>query len=155
MPWTSTALRRGEPQNVHGPRPSLTQITFPQFKQLGAAVRRGWRAPMQLHARFLGSICRLLFVLISSDRIAASRSLSVADAPCIDVPPVMFIFVVFEDEGAGEDVRVEGVLLDLKSPIRAPAAEGGGLVVGAWIAEGVASREKALPAGVGFCDWVM
>jgi hypothetical protein len=41
------------------------------------------------------------------------------------------------------------VLFDvLKSEIREPAAEGGARGVGAWIAEGLGSREKAL-FGVG------
>lgn len=65
-------------------------------------------------------------MLISRLRIAASSSESTADAPCIDVPPVMLTFV-FELEGAGEDVRELGVLFDvLKSEIRGPEAEGGG-----------------------------
>jgi len=46
-------------------------------------------------------------------------------------------------EGIGEDVREAfrdvGLLLDLKSDIRVPAAEGGGRGVGAWIAEAEAA----------------
>lgn len=42
----------------------------------------------------------------------------------MDVPPVMLTFVGLEDGGAGEDVRVVGVLLDLKSDIRVPEAGG-------------------------------
>lgn len=46
----------------------------------------------------------------------------------MDVPPVMFTFVVLDEEvGAGEDVRVVGVLLDLKSDMRVPDADGGAL----------------------------
>lgn len=89
---------------------------------------------MQLHFRFSVSSIRELLVEISRLRIAASSSLSAEDAPCMDVPPVMFTFVF---EGAGEEVReafreveVE-LLLDLKSDIKVPAAEGGGLGMGA------------------------
>ncbi len=62
----------------------------------------------------------------------------------MDVPPVMFTFVDLEDEGVGEDVRVVGVLFDLKSEIKEPDAEGGCLGVGAWTADGLGSRENAL-----------
>lgn len=74
-------------------------------------------------------------MLISKLRIAASSSERTFDCPCIDVPPVIFTFV-FELEGAGDDVR-EGCREEafdfevLKSEIRGPAAEGGGLGVGA------------------------
>lgn len=65
----------------------------------------------------------------------------------MDVPPVMFTFVF---EGAGEEVREafleEELLLDLKSEIRAPAAEGGGLGIGAWMASGLGLRANALLA---------
>lgn len=53
----------------------------------------------------------------------------------------MFIFVF---DGAGEDVRDTGVLFDLKSEMRVPAAEGGARLVGAWMASGVGCRVKAL-----------
>lgn len=79
---------------------------------------------MQLHARFFESRRRVLFVLISRLRIAASSSVRTVEAPCMDVPPVMLTFVGLEDGGAGEDVRVVGVLLDLKSDIRVPEAGG-------------------------------
>jgi len=78
------------------------------------------------------------FVLISRLRIAASSSESTAEAPCIDVPPVMLTFV-FELEGAGEEVREVGIdFAVLKSEIRGPAAEavGVGWVLGwrpVWI----------------------
>ena len=87
-------------------------------------------------------------MLISRLRIAESSSESTVDAPCIDVPPVMFTFV-FELEGAGEEVR-EGFreeefdLEGLRSEIKGPAAEGGGLGTGAWMATGLDSRENAL-----------
>jgi hypothetical protein len=56
----------------------------------------------------------------------------------------MFIFV-FELEGAGEEVREVGVDFEvLKSDIRGPAAEGGALRIGAWIAAGLVWRAKAL-----------
>ena len=156
MDWISTALRRASPQNVHGPNPSFTQMTFPQFKQLGAAANRGCRAPMQLH--FLLSLSRsVLFVLISRLRIVASSSERTPLAPCMFVPPVMFTFV-FVVGGKGEDVR-EGfceALRDeeedfevLKSDIKEPAAEGGARGVGACIAAGFGSREKAFLTGEG------
>ena len=125
------AVKSGSPQNVQGPRPSLTQITLPQLRQLGAAVRRGWREPMQLQARLEGSRRRVLLVLISRVRMAASSSVRMVEAPCMEVPPVMFTFVGLEveddDGGAGDDVRVVGVLFVLKSDIRDPDAEGGAL----------------------------
>lgn len=85
---------------------------------------------MQLH--FLLSLSNSeLFVLISKLRIAASNSLSTADAPCMDVPPLMLTFVF----GAGDEVldrfREGGLLFDLKSDISEPAAEGGGRGTGA------------------------
>jgi hypothetical protein len=59
----------------------------------------------------------------------------------------MLTFVLF---GAGEDVRdvlwEEGLLFDLKSEISEPAAEGGGLGVGATMPEGWGSSVKALLA---------
>lgn len=74
----------------------------------------------------------MLLVDISRERMAASSSVSTVDAPCMDVPPVMLTFVAF---GAGEEVR-EGTREEeedfvLKSEINVPAAEGGGLGVGA------------------------
>jgi hypothetical protein len=92
-------------------------------------------------------------VLISRLRMAASSSERTFDCPCIDVPPVIFTFV-FEIEGAGEDVR-EGFRDEefdfevLKSEIRGPAAEGGCLGVGAWMAAGLTWRVKALLGCVG------
>jgi hypothetical protein len=56
----------------------------------------------------------------------------------------MFTFV-FELEGAGEEVREVGVDFEvLKSEIRVPAAEGGSLGMGAWMAAGLAWSVKAL-----------
>ena len=43
--------RSGEWQNVQGPRPSFTQMILPQERQLGAAVRRGWRWALHVHFR--------------------------------------------------------------------------------------------------------
>lgn len=104
---------------------------------------------MQLHALCAAGRRRLLFVLISRLRIAASSSESTVEAPCIDVPPVMFTFV-FEAEGAGDEVRKVGFDFEvLKSEIRGPAAEGGGLGVGAWIATGLGCKVKALLGCVG------
>jgi len=88
-------------------------------------------------------------VLISRLRIAASSSERTPEAPCIDVPPVIFIFV-FELGGAGEDVREVGFDFEvLKSEIRGPAADGGGLGMGAWTATGLGWRVKALLGCVG------
>ncbi len=106
-------------------------MTFPQLRQFGAAANRGCRVPIQLH--FLLSLSsNVVFVLISKVLIAESSSESIVDAPCIDVPPVMLTFVLL---GAGEDFREllweAGVLFDLKSEMSEPAAEGGGLGMGA------------------------
>ena len=133
---------------MQGPKPSLTHITLPQLRQLGAAARRGCRAPMQLHFR-LELSWRVLLVLISRVRIAASSSFKIIEAPCMDVPPVIFILVCLVGfDGAGEAVRElvreEGLLLLLKSEIKGPAAEGGALGVGAWITDGWDEREKVL-----------
>lgn len=93
MDWISSFPSIDEPQNVHGPNPSFTQITFPQFRQFGAAARSGWRVAIQLHFLFAGSVEREELVDISSVRIAASRSERAVEAPCMAFPPVMFIFV--------------------------------------------------------------
>ena len=90
-------------------------------------------------------------MLISSVRIAASSSVKTADAPCIEVPPVIFTFVLLFEFGAGDEVRdalrEEGLLFALKSEISKPAAEGGGLGVGAWMASGFGLSVKALLGG--------
>lgn len=103
---------------------------------------------MQLHFRFSLS-SNDAFVLISNVLIAESSSERTVDAPCIDVPPVMLTFVLL---GAGEEVREllreEGMLFDLKSEIREPAADGGGFGTGAWIASALGLSVKALFAGV-------
>jgi hypothetical protein len=107
---------------------------------------------MQLHFR-LELSRRVEFVLISRLRIAASSSERTVEAPCMDVPPVMFIFVFW---GAGEDVREgfwEEVLLfefldGLKSEINGPAAEGGGLGVGVWMTGGLGLSAKAFLLGL-------
>ena len=86
-------------------------------------------------------------MLISSVRIAASSSVKTADAPCIDVPPVILTFVLLLF-GTGEDVRdvlrEDGLLFDLKSEINEPAAEGGGFGAGAWTASSLGLSVKAL-----------
>jgi hypothetical protein len=68
-----------------------------------------------------------------------------AEAPCIDVPPVMLTFVF---AGAGEvvrDVALEaGVLFDLKVEIREPAADGGGRGLGALVASNSGVGTEAL-----------
>lgn len=104
---------------------------------------------MQLHLLFAGSAEREEFVDISSVRIAASRSESAVEAPCMAFPPVMFIFVFGAGEalreGFWEVTRDEAVDLDFlpKSDIKVPAAEGGGRGIGAWMAAGVLSSAKA------------
>lgn len=129
---------------MQGPRPSFTHMTFPQFRQFGAAASNGCRVAIQLHF-LLASSCLLGFVESSSDRIALSSSFNVVDAPCIDVPPVMLTLVLGPFLlGAGDEVRelsLEEVgvffLEDrAKSEIREPAAEGGALGVGACMASG-------------------
>ena len=54
--------------------------------------------------------------------MAESRSLRVAEAPCIDVPPVSAIFFFGEGELPRELMSTLG-----KDDMREPAAEGGGL----------------------------
>lgn len=91
-------------------------------------------------------------MLISSVRIAASSSVKTADAPCIDVPPVILTFVLLlfgDGEVVRDAFREEGLLLDLKSEISEPAAEGGGFGVGAWTASGLGLSVKALLRGGG------
>jgi hypothetical protein len=140
------------PQNVHGPNPSLTQITFPQVRQLGAAASSGCRVAMQLHARAALSV-REGLVCTSRDRIALSSSVSDVLAPCMGVPPVIFTFVLC---GAGEEVREFEALFEalfaldvLKSDINDPAADGGargvGAGAGAW----------AIGWAAGFLDMAM
>ena len=76
------------------------------------------------------------FVVISSERMAASRSFRAVEAPCIGVPPAMDTLAdgVFDLElGPGVDVRETGLDLGFdfggasKSETRLPAADGGGL----------------------------
>lgn len=128
-------------QNVQGPKPSRTQITLPQFKQLGAAARRGWRAATQLQRReampeevlevWVG------LVVISSCRMASSRSERAVEAPCMGVPPAMEIFVgvflLLVLVGPGVEVRETGLdcVLGLgfglpRSETSVPWADGGG-----------------------------
>lgn len=105
---------------------------------------------MQLHFRFSLEGRSVLFVEISRLRMTASSSLSTVDAPCMDVPPVMFTFVGF-CVGTGEDVREafreELLDLDLKSDINVPAAEGGGFAFGAATTSGLLLSENAFLAG--------
>lgn len=154
MDWISFELRRGELQNVHGPRPSFTQMIFPQLRQFGAASRIAWRWAMQLHFRRLLSWASEGLVWISSSRMADSRSDNAVDWPCIGVPPAMEILVL--GFAAGDAEREFG--LDV-SEIRRPAADGGSFGVvalegtfelppeagkGSCSASGVADRENAL-----------
>jgi hypothetical protein len=68
-------------------------------------------------------------VWISSERMAESSAERAVEAPCMGVPPVMFILVF----GPGEEVREVGALLEVgfRSDMRWPAAEGGARGVGA------------------------
>lgn len=108
---------------MHGPKPSLTQITLPQLRQFGAAARRGCRAATQLQRReaipeeelevWVG------LVVISSCRMASSRSERAVEAPCMGVPPAMEIFVVvvfLPLIGPGVEVRETGLDLGLGLP---------------------------------------
>jgi hypothetical protein len=117
----SPAERMGLLQKVQGPRPSLTQMILPQFKQLGAASRRAWRWAMHVQRRRAFSSAegaREGFVCTSNSRIADSRSFRAVDWPCIGVPPeiVTLVFPL-----AGDAERDDG----LESDISRPAAEGG------------------------------
>lgn len=148
---------RGLSQNVQGPKPSLTQIIFPQDMQFGAIFNKGWRVAMQLHLRFAMSAgdcdwdAKVGFVCSSKDRMAESRSFRVFAAPCMLVPPVMDTLVF---AGAGEDVR-DDLELDAGgesiSEINGPEAEGGArveeveleppeVIFGSCIASGVSCR---------------
>lgn len=99
------------PQNVHGPKPSFMQMTLPQARQFGAAPCRGCRVATQLHFRlFLSS--NVGFVVISSARIADSRSANAVDCPAIGVPPDMETLVDVP-AGFGVELRDTGVDLDL------------------------------------------
>jgi len=58
---------------VQGPRPSFTHMILPQFRQLGAAARRGWRVARQIQRRAEGSaVVRDGLVCNSRVRIAES-----------------------------------------------------------------------------------
>lgn len=118
------------------------QITLPQFRQFGAAERRGWRAATQLHLRAAIPAAELVewegFVVISSERMAWSRSESAVEAPCMGTPPAMDILVAlpplwwFLPDGPGVEVLEFGfdLALDLgrpRSDTRVPVAEGGAL----------------------------
>lgn len=65
--------------------------------------------------------------------MAESRSCSVVDAPCIDLPPATLILALGAGEEVREDVREPMRTLG-RSEIRCPDAEGGGLTVGVEIA---------------------
>lgn len=110
------------------------QMILPQFIQLGAASRSGWRVAIQLHFRLLLSCPddSVGFVWISSARIADSRSVRAVDAPCIGVPPGTLTLAL----GFGDEFR-EGF-----SEMRCPAADGGSLGA-AWVGGGV----EAVAAG--------
>lgn len=150
MAATSEEERRGCPQNVQGPMPSFTHITLPQFRQLGAAARRGWRVARQVQRRDEGSAEREGFVWSSRVRMAESRSWRVVDAPCIELPPATLILVLGAGEEVLDDVR-EPVRTFGRSEIRCPDAEGGGLAAvvdaagatfGNWRASGWSESAK-------------
>src|SRR5699024_4858507 len=93
------------PQNVHGPSPSLTQITLPHDWQFGAADCKGCRVATQLHRRAAGSPVARGLVESSRVRMAESRSVRAVEAPFMGVPPAMEIFVA----GLGVEVRDEAL----------------------------------------------
>lgn len=78
--------------------------------------------------------------------MAESRALRAVDAPCIGVPPVIYIFVLFVLFGSGDEVRDTGALLGLtlRSDIRGPAAEGGAFGARCWMASGRACTGAVL-----------
>jgi hypothetical protein len=109
---------------------------------------------MQLHALFFESK-REGLVLISRVRIAASRVFRIEEFPCMDVPPVITIFVLGAGEGFLEALREDAEEEDLggkrESAISVPAADGGAR--GACTAAGLELRRKALDVdgpGLGF-----
>lgn len=58
--------------------------------------------------------------------MAESNSAYSVEAPCMAVPPLRVTFVLgLPGDAFRECVRETGLLLDLKSDIREPAAEGG------------------------------
>ena len=132
---------------MQGPRPSFTQIILPQLRQLGAAVRSGWRVARQVQRRVEGEVDRVGLVCSSRDWIAESKSERVVEAPCMAGPPVRVIFVLFC--GAGDAVRGVFVRTLGRSEIRGPEAEGGGLEgVGRWTASGSKERIEVFTRGV-------
>ena len=128
MPSLSSLLMIGLPQNVQGPKPSLTHITFPHDKQFGAAASKGWRVAMQLHAR--SALDCVLGEPLSRVLIKASSSDRFLEAEDIGVPPISVTFAccLF----AGLELLVLGAEagFGLGSDIRRPAAEGGSLFAG-------------------------
>ncbi|ROW13981.1 hypothetical protein VPNG_04094 [Cytospora leucostoma] len=167
---TSDGERSGAPQ------PSLRQTTLPHSRQFGAAFCRGWRVATQLQRRAETS-SRLEeerdgFVVTSRERMAASRSATAVEAPCMGVPPVREILVVcplllpppppppppLVEDGPGVELREAGPELGFcfgarRSETSEPAADGGGLL-GFWFGGGVevfgvgALDGTLLPAGV-------
>lgn len=124
---------------MQGPRPSLTQITLPQFRQFGAAASRGCRAATQLHRREAMPEAELEvcvgLVVISSWRMASSRSERAVEAPCMGVPPAIEILVAafLPLLGPGVEVREAGFDLGFglpRSETNVPWADGGGFGVG-------------------------
>ena len=166
----SSALSRGLPQKVHGPRPCLTQMILPQFMQLGAMSRSGCRVAIQLHLRFSSSAAELAeednvgFVWTSKLRMAESRSDSVEDAPCMAVPPEILILVFGAGDGFLDDCAEAAFLGLSESDMSGPAAEGGAFAViefvvaaassvisGICVASGGLSRSARFSATTSLC----
>lgn len=116
---------------MQGPNPSLTQITFPQLRQFGAAARSGWRVAIQLQARLalddasLDPDSRVLINASSSDKDVEAEDIGTPPLRCTlpsgwacRLKPLL-----------GELERVVGVECEcgfgFGSPIKRPAAEGG------------------------------
>lgn len=72
MELISAGESKGDEQNVQGPIPSFTQMILPQLRQLGAAVKRGWRVARHEQRRADGGAERDGLVCSSRVRIAES-----------------------------------------------------------------------------------
>ncbi|KUI60727.1 hypothetical protein VP1G_11228 [Cytospora mali] len=134
---------------VNGRGAAATQMTLPQLRQFGAAFCKGCLVATQLQRRAATSSGpeedRDGFVVISRERMAASRSATAVEAPCMGVPPVMEILVVWPvplDDGPGVELREVGFDLGFcfgarRSETSEPAADGGALFDFCWCDGGV------------------
>ena len=157
----SSALSSGREQKVQGPIPSCTQMILPQLRQLGAAVRRGWRVARQSQRRDAGFVFPERDGLVWSSRVrmAESRSASAVEGACIEGPPERLTVVLGAGDAVLEDgwERVREWTLG-RSEIRGPDAEEGGLgieavvVVGSCRASGLSERAKVFARGGSLCE---